>query len=65
MAVRSSGLTQCFQVAAVFICFLILLVRVSPDWGATFLGFIPSKGLFQTQPDALYTGKWRDLSFYC
>ncbi|KAI0662546.1 natural resistance-associated macrophage protein [Cubamyces menziesii] len=42
-------------VAAVFICFLILLVRVSPDWGATFLGFIPSKGLFQTQPDALYT----------
>ncbi|KAI0359087.1 Nramp-domain-containing protein [Trametes cingulata] len=42
-------------VAAVFVCFLVLLARVSPDWGETFLGFIPSKGLFQTKPDALYT----------
>ncbi|OSD05931.1 natural resistance-associated macrophage protein [Trametes coccinea BRFM310] len=42
-------------VAAVFICFIVLLARVGPDWGQTFLGFIPSKGLFQTQPDALYT----------
>ncbi|KAI0823054.1 natural resistance-associated macrophage protein-domain-containing protein [Trametes gibbosa] len=42
-------------VAAVFICFLVLLARVGPDWGQTFLGFIPSKGLFQTQPNALYT----------
>ncbi|KAI8995398.1 natural resistance-associated macrophage protein [Trametes punicea] len=42
-------------VAAVFICFLILLARVGPNWAETFLGFVPSKGLFQTKPDALYT----------
>ncbi|KAI0670188.1 natural resistance-associated macrophage protein [Trametes maxima] len=42
-------------VAAVFICFLVLLARVGPDWAQTFLGFIPSKKLFQTKPDALYT----------
>ncbi|KAI0639118.1 natural resistance-associated macrophage protein [Trametes polyzona] len=42
-------------VAAVFVCFLVLLARVSPDWGQTFLGFIPSKKLFETKPDALYT----------
>ncbi|EIW64540.1 Nramp-domain-containing protein [Trametes versicolor FP-101664 SS1] len=42
-------------VAAVFICFLVLLARVGPNWGQTFLGFIPDSGLFQTQPDALYT----------
>ncbi|KAH9853075.1 Nramp-domain-containing protein [Lenzites betulinus] len=42
-------------VAAVFVCFLVLLARVGPNWGQTFLGFIPSKVLFQTKPDALYT----------
>lgn len=45
------------QVAVVFICFLVLLVRVGPNWPQAFFGYIPSKALFETEPDALYTGK--------
>ncbi len=45
------------QVSVVFVCFVVLLVRVGPNWSNTFLGYIPSKALFQTRPDALYTGK--------
>ena len=45
------------QVAVVFICFLVLLVRVEPIWSEVFLGYIPSKALFETKPDALYTGE--------
>ena len=39
-----------------FVCFVVLLVRVGPDWPQTFLGFVPSKALFERKPDALYTG---------
>ncbi|KAH9922018.1 natural resistance-associated macrophage protein [Epithele typhae] len=42
-------------VAAVFVCFLVLLVRVDPVWSQAFMGYIPSKALFETHPDALYT----------
>lgn len=45
------------QVSVVFICFLVLLVRVGPNWPKAFFGYIPSKALFETKPDALYTGK--------
>ncbi|KAI0768573.1 natural resistance-associated macrophage protein [Trametes elegans] len=53
--VRVFEYTVMALVAAVFICFLILLVKVSPHWGQAFEGFLPSKKLFQTKPDALYT----------
>ncbi|KAF9229594.1 natural resistance-associated macrophage protein [Gyrodon lividus] len=46
---------SCIQVAVVFICFIILLVKASPDWPQVFLGFLPSAGLVQTQPNAVYT----------
>ncbi|RPD63239.1 natural resistance-associated macrophage protein [Lentinus tigrinus ALCF2SS1-7] len=42
-------------VSVVFICFLVLLVRVGPNWPKAFFGYIPSKALFETNPDALYT----------
>ncbi|KIJ68683.1 hypothetical protein HYDPIDRAFT_81919 [Hydnomerulius pinastri MD-312] len=42
-------------VAVVFICFIILLVKASPDWSQVFLGFLPSEGLFRTEPNAVYT----------
>ena len=48
-----------FQVAAVFVCFLVLLVRVGPMWSQAFLGYVPDKSLFHRQPDALYTGNLR------
>ena len=44
------------QVLAVFSCFIVLLVKASPDWPQVFLGYIPNKGLFQSRPDAVYTG---------
>lgn len=50
------------QVSVVFFCFVVLLVRVGPNWSNVFLGYIPSKALFQTRPDALYTGKRRFLT---
>ncbi|KAG8887880.1 hypothetical protein FRB99_004196, partial [Tulasnella sp. 403] len=40
-------------VFSVFVCFLILLVRISPSWGPVFKGYIPSKVILQ--PSALYT----------
>lgn len=42
-------------VAIVFVCFILLLVKVHPNWPQVFLGFIPSEGLLQTQPNAVYT----------
>ncbi|KAH7915118.1 natural resistance-associated macrophage protein-domain-containing protein [Hygrophoropsis aurantiaca] len=42
-------------VAVVFICFIILLIRVSPNWPDVFLGFIPDAGLLQSDPNAVYT----------
>ncbi|KAL4243096.1 NRAMP family protein [Abortiporus biennis] len=42
-------------VFGVLACFIVLLVKVSPNWPHVFLGYIPSKKLFQTNPDALYT----------
>ncbi|OCH96686.1 natural resistance-associated macrophage protein [Obba rivulosa] len=41
-------------VFAVFVCFVILLVRVDPSWPHVFFGFVPSKKLFTSKPDALY-----------
>lgn len=34
----------------------MLLIKASPDWSQVFKGYIPSKGLFQARPDAVYTG---------
>ncbi|CAA7258760.1 unnamed protein product [Cyclocybe aegerita] len=42
-------------VFAVFACFVVLLVKVEPDWPKVFMGYIPNKGLFQSEPDAVYT----------
>ncbi|KAH8100469.1 natural resistance-associated macrophage protein [Cristinia sonorae] len=42
-------------VFAVFACFVVLLFRVHPDWPQVFLGYVPSKTLFDTHPNALYT----------
>ncbi|KZV68667.1 Nramp-domain-containing protein [Peniophora sp. CONT] len=42
-------------VGLVFIGFIILLVGVHVNWGQAFMGFIPSAGLFQTEPNAIYT----------
>jgi metal iron transporter len=42
-------------VAVVFICFIMLLVKVEPDWPQVFLGYVPSEGLLQTNPNAVYT----------
>ncbi|KAJ3513552.1 hypothetical protein NLJ89_g2884 [Agrocybe chaxingu] len=42
-------------VFAVFACFIVLIVKVEPDWPKVFMGYIPSKGLFQSEPDAVYT----------
>ncbi|ORX36391.1 natural resistance-associated macrophage protein-domain-containing protein [Kockovaella imperatae] len=41
-------------VLCVFASYLVLLHLVKPDWGQVFLGYVPSKTLFQ--PGALYTG---------
>ncbi|PPQ69625.1 hypothetical protein CVT25_013708 [Psilocybe cyanescens] len=41
-------------VLAVFACFVVLLVKASPDWSNVFMGYIPNKGLFQSEPDAVY-----------
>ncbi|EKM60826.1 uncharacterized protein PHACADRAFT_133651 [Phanerochaete carnosa HHB-10118-sp] len=42
-------------VLAVFACFVLLLVKVHPNWPQAFLGFVPSAELFDTHTDALYT----------
>ncbi|KAJ8596811.1 Nramp-domain-containing protein [Rhizopogon salebrosus TDB-379] len=42
-------------VAMVLICFIMLLVKVHPNWQQVFLGYVPSEGLLQTQPNAVYT----------
>ncbi|KIP11464.1 hypothetical protein PHLGIDRAFT_63938 [Phlebiopsis gigantea 11061_1 CR5-6] len=42
-------------VFAVFACFVVLLVKVHPDWGNAFLGFIPDKELFDGHGNILYT----------
>ncbi|KAI3622271.1 transporter smf2 [Moniliophthora roreri] len=41
-------------VVGVFSCFVVLIVKVKPDWPRVFLGYIPSKNLFQFQPNAVY-----------
>ncbi|KAF5312070.1 hypothetical protein D9619_003401 [Psilocybe cf. subviscida] len=41
-------------VFAVFSCFIALLVKAKPHWPAVFLGFLPDKRLFQSEPDAVY-----------
>lgn len=48
--------TYVTQVFAVFGCFVVLLVKVRPDWSQVFKGYIPSSVLFQSEPDAIYTG---------
>ena len=45
------------QVLAVFACFVALLVKAEPDWSDVFMGYIPNKALFQSGPNAVYTGK--------
>ncbi|KAH0838532.1 natural resistance-associated macrophage protein-domain-containing protein [Lanmaoa asiatica] len=41
-------------VAAVFVSFIVLVIEVNPVWSQVFLGFVPSKELFNTQPNAVY-----------
>ncbi|KAF8203212.1 natural resistance-associated macrophage protein-domain-containing protein [Pholiota molesta] len=41
-------------VFAVFGCFIALLVKAGPVWSQVFLGFLPDKGLIQSDPDAVY-----------
>lgn len=48
---------NCCQVLAVLCCFIVLLVNVRPRWPEVFLGYLPSKDLFKSQPDAVYSGK--------
>ncbi|KAG9314600.1 natural resistance-associated macrophage protein-domain-containing protein [Chiua virens] len=48
-------LTHSLQVAAVFISFIVLVIKVDPQWPQAFLGFVPSQDLFETQPNAVYT----------
>ncbi|KAF8559349.1 Nramp-domain-containing protein [Imleria badia] len=43
-----------FLVAAVFVSFIVLVIRVNPVWSQAFLGFVPSKELFETRPNAIY-----------
>ncbi|KAJ3548333.1 hypothetical protein NM688_g5311 [Phlebia brevispora] len=42
-------------VFAVFASFIVLLVRIKPDWSDVFMGYIPSATLFDADTDALYT----------
>lgn len=42
-------------VMAVFGCFVSLLVKVQPSWPDVFLGYVPSKVLFQSEPNAIYS----------
>ncbi|GLB36450.1 putative natural resistance-associated macrophage protein [Lyophyllum shimeji] len=44
-----------FLVLAVLACFIVLLVKVNPHWPDVFLGYLPSKKLFQSEPDAVYS----------
>lgn len=53
--VRFFELVILILVAIVFVCFILLLVKVHPNWPQVFLGFVPSAGLLQTQPNAVYT----------
>lgn len=53
--VRMFEFSVIILVAAVFVCFLILLVKIGADWPHVFLGFVPSKKLFESKPNAIYT----------
>lgn len=53
--VRVFELIIIILVFAVFACFIVLLVKVKPHWPDVFLGYLPSKGLFQSEPDAVYS----------
>ncbi|KAF9568538.1 Nramp-domain-containing protein [Agrocybe pediades] len=52
--VRLFELTIITLVLGVFACFVALLVKTKPDWPQVFLGYLPDKGLFQSEPDAVY-----------
>ncbi|KAF4572628.1 hypothetical protein EYR36_007138 [Pleurotus pulmonarius] len=43
------------DVLAVLACFIVLMVKSRPDWPAVFMGYIPSKDLFKSEPNAIYT----------
>lgn len=53
--VRLFELVIIILVVIVFTCFILLLVKVHPNWPQVFLGFVPSSGLLQTNPNAVYT----------
>ncbi|ETW87567.1 Mn2+ and Fe2+ transporter of the NRAMP family [Heterobasidion irregulare TC 32-1] len=53
--VRMFEFSVIILVAAVFVCFLILLAKIGADWPHVFLGFVPSKKLFESKPNAIYT----------
>ncbi|KAI0702436.1 natural resistance-associated macrophage protein [Cytidiella melzeri] len=42
-------------VMVVFACFVVLLVKVTPNWSDVFIGYVPSGNLFNTRTDVLYT----------
>ncbi|EIW80368.1 Nramp-domain-containing protein [Coniophora puteana RWD-64-598 SS2] len=41
-------------VGIVFVGFIVLIVKVSPNWAQAFYGFIPSNRLLQSSPNAVY-----------
>ncbi|KAG7099524.1 hypothetical protein E1B28_001366 [Marasmius oreades] len=42
-------------VLTVLCCFIVLLVKVKAHWPSVFLGYIPSKDLFHSKPNAIYS----------
>lgn len=50
------------QVAATFICFVVLIIKVRPHWPSVFQGYLPSHALVQhgaiyTCTDDLFSGR--------
>jgi metal iron transporter len=43
------------QVLAVMVCMVVIITKLEVDWGDTFLGYVPSKYIFQS--GGLYTCK--------
>ena len=43
------------KVFTIFVCVLIIVLKVDVDWGEAFLGYVPSKKIFQA--GSLYTGE--------
>ena len=49
----SDGYDSSTKVFSILICMLVIITKIEVDWGQTFLGYVPSKYIFQ--PGSLYT----------